>query len=152
MENNESVTLIVSCKLLNLTTGTVFADPVEYTLGEPGFNRSFHFEQEIVPTDCTLPMVYTLTDVPGRPSTLTLNSDATQLEMAESSDQTQIGIYNNLVLKASVENTAFTASITFNVRINPCPITSFTTDGLEQNIIYSIGENSITSNPYGTAT
>ena len=59
MENNESVTVIVEigCTLLSLTTDTVFADPVEYTLGEAGFNLSFLFEQETDPTDCTLPMI-----------------------------------------------------------------------------------------------
>ena len=71
--------------------------------------------------------------------------------MAQSSDLSLIGIYSNLVLEAFVTNTAITASINFNVQVNPCALTDFTTDGIDQTIIYTIGESSVTSDPYGTA-
>ena len=71
--------------------------------------------------------------------------------MAQSSDLSLIGIYSNLVLEAFVTNTAITASINFNVQVNPCALTDFTTNGINQEITYTIGESSVTSNPYGTA-
>ena len=71
--------------------------------------------------------------------------------MAQSSDFSLIGIYSNLVLKAFVAKTAITASINFYVQVNPCALTDFTTNDINQEITYTIGESSMTSNPYGTA-
>ena len=154
MQVSETITIIVQpdCKVTSLFTNTVFADPVEYTIGEAGFDLSFLFEQITDPSDCSLPMVYSLTSVPGRPNMLTLNSSGSKLLIAQSLDHSQIGIYNNVVLQASVENTVLTASITFNVQINPCPLTAFTTNGLDQSVTYIIGEAGISTNPYGTTT
>ena len=90
MEAVEEITIIVkpACEVLDLFTNTVFNDPVEYTIGSSGFNLAYLFEQTTEPVGCLMPMTYTLTDVPDRPNMLTLNSNALQLEIAESLDLT----------------------------------------------------------------
>ena len=60
--------------ITNLSTSTVYNDPVMYTIGEAGFNLPFLFEQTTVPIGCEVPMTYTLTGLPDRPNMLTLNS------------------------------------------------------------------------------
>ena len=90
MEAIEEITIIVKpeCEVIDLFTNTVYDDPVEYTIGSSGFNLDYLFEQTTEPNGCSMPMTYTLTDVPGRPNMLTLNSNALQLEIAESLDLT----------------------------------------------------------------
>ena len=81
MELTEKITIIVEigCDVVDLFTDTVFVDPVEYTIGEAGFNLPFEFKQTSNPDTCTLPMTYTLTDIPGRPNMLTLDSNNLRL-------------------------------------------------------------------------
>ena len=38
------------------------------------------------------------------------------------------------------------------MQVNPCPLTAFTTNGVDQSITYVIGEAAISTNPYGQTT
>ena len=55
------------------------------------------------------------------------------------------------MLTASVTGQSLTKSISFNVRVDPCPLTSFTTDS-DAEYTYTVKEASLTTAPYGVPT
>lgn len=56
------------------------------------------------------------------------------------------------MLEATIPGSALSARVTFDVQVNPCVLTTFTTTGSDQQITYTIGQDAVSSDPYGVAT